>query len=116
MTERRAVSLVRYFLKNSPYNQLKKTQKIFPHSKKGITPISNRAYLQGFLKSVEVFGTPISELKLYEEAAQINVNKFFKRERTPLRIYEKAHSESEQLSNCVKKMTAPTSVSLNAYQ
>ena len=30
----------------------------------GVTPLSNRSYLLGFLKSVEVFGQPTSEVKM----------------------------------------------------
>lgn len=56
MKEKRSASLVQHFLRSSPQNELKKYKKIFwtplMFSKPTISPITNRAYVEGFLKAL----------------------------------------------------------------
>ena len=61
MNNRRSISLIKHFLKNSPQAQLNQYKKMFkPPNSNAVISVSDKVFLNDFLKSVEVFGPPIS--------------------------------------------------------
>jgi len=76
MNNRKSISLVRHFLKSSPHSQLALYQQMFKLSPyKAVMAIPDKTYLNNFLKSVEVFGTPGCQLGKYRSPNMPNILK-----------------------------------------
>ena len=74
MNNRKSLSLVNHFLKNSPQAQLNLYKQMFKMpTKNAITAVSDKNFLDNFLKSVEVFGTPTSQLGGYRSQNLVNI-------------------------------------------
>lgn len=91
MHRNRTRSLFRHFIKDSPASQLRKYQEMFPGfqpEKQFVHTIpSDPAYLERFLRSVEVFGIPVSEIKLQRPMSLGDLSKIFAQTRHQYRPY-----------------------------